>query len=332
MRAIIAPTAGGPEVLEMVELPDPVPGPGEVRVRVMASAVNRADILQRRGRYPPPPGAGPILGLEAAGVIEELGPGVSGWTPGDRVMTLLAAGGYAELVSVPAGHLMRIPANLDWIMAAAVPEVFLTAWQALGRQTPAGPGDWVLVHAAASGVGTAALQIARELGASTIATTRSQEKAERIADLSDVVLVVEDGQFADAVHAVTGGHGADVIVDLVGAAYWADNIRAVATDGKLALIGLVGGTRTELDLASLLAKRVSVIASTLRARGITQKSELVASFRSWGLPRLADGRLRPLVHDFMPLSRVADAHREVEADRVVGKVVLGLTEDGLQTR
>lgn len=332
MRAIVASEPGGPDVLEMVELPDPVPGPGEVRVRVMASAVNRADILQREGRYPPPPGAGPVLGLEAAGVVEELGPGVSGWAPGDRVMALLAAGGYAEQVTVPGVHLMRVPANLDWIMAAAVPEVFLTAWQALGRQVLAGPGDRVLVHAAASGVGTAALQIARELGATTIATTRSRDKADRLAGLADHVLVVEHGRFADGVHELTGGHGADVIIDLVGAAYWTENIRAVAVDGKLALIGLVGGVRTELDLGALLATRVTVVASTLRARGITAKAELVASFRAWGLPRLADGRLRPLVHDFVPLSRVADAHREVEADRVIGKVVLALTEDGLQPR
>jgi tumor protein p53-inducible protein 3 len=329
MRAVIARTPGGPDVLEMVELPDPVAGPGEVLLRIRASAVNRADILQRQGRYPMPPGAGPILGLEAAGVVEAIGPGVVGWRSGDRAMALLASGGYAELAAVPAGQLMRIPDALDWITAAAVPEAFLTAWQALGRQTPAGVDDWVMVHAAASGVGLAALQIARELGAHTIATTRSQDKAERIEAFCDSALVPVNGEFADDVLRLTGDHGADVIVDLVGAAYWPDNIRSLALDGRLALIGLVGGTRTDLDLGAVLARRATIVASTLRARSIAQKRELVASFAAWGLPRLADRRLRPVVDDFIPLARVADAHRAVEANATVGKVVLALSEDGL---
>ncbi len=329
MRAVVARAAGGPEVLELVDVPDPVAGPGEVLVRIRASAVNRADILQRQGRYPMPPGVGPVLGLEAAGTVEAIGPGVVGWTPGDRVMALLSAGGYAELAAVPAGQLMRIPDTLDWITAAAVPESFLTAWQALGRQTPAGDHDWVLVHAAASGVGLAALQIARELGAQTIATTRSHDKADRIEAYCDHVIVPDNGAFADDVRRQTGDHGVDVIVDLVGAAYWSENVRSLALDGKIAIIGLVGGARTDLDLGALLARRATVVASTLRARSVAQKRELVASFSAWGLPRLADRRLRPVIDDFIPLSRVADAHRAVEANGTVGKIVLALSEDGL---
>jgi len=313
----------------MVELPVPEPAPGEVRIKVRTSAVNRADILQRQGRYPMPPGAGPVLGLEAAGTIDAIADGVSGWAIGDRAMALLTDGGYAEYVAVAAGQVLPIPTNLNWILAAAVPEVFLTAWQALGRQTPVAPGDCVLVHAGASGVGTAALQIARELGAQTIATTRSADKAEQIADLADHVLVLAGADFADRVAELTAGHGADVIIDLVGASYWAESVRALAADGAIALIGLVGGARTDLDLGALLARRATIVASTLRARSVDQKAELVASFREWGLPRLADGRLRPIVHDMVPLTRVADAHREVERDESVGKVVLAISADGL---
>lgn len=329
MRAIIARAPGGVDELQMVELPVPDPVPGEVRIKVRASAVNRADILQRQGRYPMPPGAGPVLGLEAAGTIDAIGAGVTGWALGDRAMALLAHGGYAEYVAVPAGQVLRVPDNLNWILAAAVPEVFLTAWQALGRQTPAHDGDWVVVHAAASGVGTAALQIARELGARTVATTRSPDKAEQIAHLADHVIVPTGADFADRVLAVTDGHGADVVIDLVGAAYWAENLRALALDGAMALIGQVGGTRTELDLGAVMRRRATIVGSTLRARSVAQKTELVASFADWGLPRLADGRLRPIVHDMVPLTRVADAHTEVERDRSVGKVVLAISEDGL---
>jgi tumor protein p53-inducible protein 3 len=329
MRAIIAREPGGVEVLEMINLPTPDPGSGEVRIKVRASAVNRADILQRQGRYPMPPGAGPVLGLEAAGTIDAIGADVSGWTVGDRAMALLSHGGYAEYVVAAAGHVLPVPDNLNWILAAAVPEVFITAWQALGRQTPAEAGDWILVHAGASGVGTAALQIARQLGARTIATTRSPEKAELIADLADHVVIPAGGDFADHVMELTGHHGADVIVDLVGAAYWSENLRALALDGAIALIGLVGGARTDLDLSALLARRATIVASTLRPRSIAQKSELVASFAEWGLPRLADGRLRPMVHDMVPLTRVDDAHLEVERDKSVGKVVLAISEDGL---
>ncbi len=332
MRAVTAARAGGAEVLTLGVVEDPLPGEGEVLIRVRATAVNRADILQRRGLYPPPPGVTDVLGLEAAGTVEAVGPGVTAVRPGDRVMALLAGGGYAELVAAPAVQVMPVPGRLDWILAAAVPEAFLTAWQALGRQVRPAAGDWVLVHAAASGVGTAALQIARELGARTIATTRSPDKALALEPLADHVVVPGPDGFAADVRRITGGHGADVIVDLVGAAYWAGNLDAAADDGRIALIGMTGGSRTDLDLRRLFARRVTVVASTLRARPVAQKGELVRSFTGWGLPRLADGRLRPLVHDMLPLARAADAHRIVESDAAVGKVVLAVSEDGLVER
>jgi putative PIG3 family NAD(P)H quinone oxidoreductase len=317
-------------VLEIREVPDPQAGPGELLLRVRATAVNRADLMQRAGHYPPPPGATDILGLEAAGTVEAVGEGVAGWRPGDRAMALLSGGGYAEMVAVPAAQAMPVPEGMDWIVAAAIPEMFLTAWQALGRQARPEPGAWVLVHAAASGVGTAALQIARELGARTIATTRSWEKAERIEPLADHVVVPgPDGGFAARVREITGGAGADMVVDLVGAAYLRETLAAVAHDARVALIGLVGGTRAEVDLSALLARRATLIASTLRARPPAQKAALVADFAPWGLPRLADGRLRAVVHDMIPLVRVADAHRAVEAGGTVGKVVLALSPDGM---
>ena len=332
MKAVVAPVPGGPDALRMVDLPIPEPGPGEVRLRVHATAVNRADILQREGRYPVPPGTSEVLGLEAAGRLDAIGPDVTGWEPGDRAMALLAGGGYAEYVVVPHGQLLRIPDRLDWILAAAVPEAFLTAWQALGRPSPTPPESWVLVHAGASGVGTAALQIARELGARTIATTRSPDKATAIVRDADHVITAGSGSFSEDVDRITDGHGADVIVDLVGARYWADNVRSAATDGRIALIGLVGGTRTEIDLSELLAKRLTVVASTLRARSIAQKADIVASFGAWAADRLADGRLRPRIHDMFPLTRVADAHRLVESNATVGKVVLAVSADGVVDR
>ena len=323
---------GGPEMLTLAEYPDPVPGPGEILIRVSATAVNRADVLQRQGRYPPPPGTTDILGLEAAGTVERLGSGVTGFAPGDRVMALLAGGGYAELVATPAGQVMHVPDALDDILAAAVPEAYLTAWQALGRTAPPQPGDRVLVHAAASGVGTAALQIARELGARCIATTRSTEKAWMLEDRAEHVVVPTNGEFAEQVTALTDGRGVDRVVDLVGAAYLRESLRCLATGGHILLIGMVGGRRVDLDLGELFAKRATLTASTLRARPLEEKAALVADFAEWGLPRLADGRLRPTVHDMLPVSRVQDAHRMVEANEPLGKVVLSLTADAIQER
>lgn len=309
--------------MRLAEVPDPVPGPGEVLLAVQAAAVNRADLMQRAGNYPPPPGASEILGLEAAGTIAALGPGVSGWRIGDRAMALLAGGGYADRVAAPVPQIMPIPSSLDLIQAAGVPEVFITAWMALVRLARLQPGETVLVHAAGGGVGTAAIQVARELGAGAIvATSRSRERLGAAEELGAIPVVTPDGRFAEGVRAATGGHGADVVVDLVGPGYLAENIAALAPDGRIVMLSLTTGRRTEIDFGALLPLRASLLAATLRARSVADKGGLVAEFSRWGLPRLADGRLRPLIDRVLPLAEAAEAHRLMADSQVVGKVVL----------
>lgn len=322
MRAVIAEGRGGPEVLRVTSQPTPVPGAGEVLVRVAASAVNRADLMQARGHYPPPPGVTDILGLEFAGEIVGGAPDENASDIGRRVMGIVAGGGNAEYVVLPRNHLLDVPDAMGWAEAAATPEAFLTAFQSIVRLGGARAGDTVLVHAAASGVGSAGVQVAREAGARVLATSRHADRLTTAEGHGATGIVVSEGVFADRVRELTEGIGVDVILDLVGAAYWADNVRSLARRGRLVLTGMVGGSRTDLDLGPLYAAHATVIATTLRPRPADEKAALVAEFADWGLPRLADGRLTPIVDRVVPLDDVADAHRALAENAPVGKIVL----------
>ena len=323
MNAIVISAPGGPDVLQLAEVPDPSAAPGEVLVHVHATAVNRADLMQRAGHYPPPPGASEILGLECAGEVVAIGAGTdTDLTCGDRVMCLLAGGGYAEMAAVPVGQVMRVPDNLDWCEAAAIPEVFLTAWVALVTLGHGAPGDVALVHSIASGVGTAAAQLCAALGIRCIGTSRSPDRADAGAPWRAEGIAVGDTGFAGAVRAMTDGHGADIIVDLVGAKYLAGNVECLARTGRLILTGLVGGRKGELDLGALLALQGRVIGTTLRGRTVDEKAQIVGAFAEWALPRFAHGPLAPVIHGVLPLADAAEAHRIVGSDEAVGKVVL----------
>jgi putative PIG3 family NAD(P)H quinone oxidoreductase len=325
MKAIVVETPGDPEVMHLAEVPDPTPGPGEVLVRARATAVNRADTLQRRGFYPPPPGVSEIIGMEVAGEVAALGEGVEGWRPGDRVMALLAGGGYAELVAVPAAQLMPIPAGLSWAEAAAIPEVFLTAHDNLFTRGRLVEGESVLIHGGAGGVGTAAIQLAQRAGARVLVTAGSAHKLERCRELgADAGINHREEDFPARVRELTGGRGADLILDVMGASYLARNLDALAPGGRLVVIGLQGGATAEIDLNQMLRRRLSVIATTLRGRPLEQKAEIVRRFVEEALPGFDDGALRPVVDRVLPLAEAAAAHRAMEAGENVGKIVLAV--------
>jgi putative PIG3 family NAD(P)H quinone oxidoreductase len=326
LKAVRITRPGGPGVLELDDLEAPRPGPGEVAVDVRCTALNRADLLQRAGRYPAPPGAPADLpGLEYAGVVASAGSGVKNPAPGDRVMGLIAGGAYAERVVVAADQTIPIPANLDFVQAAALPEACFTAWDAL-RQAEFEPGESVLVHAAGSGVGTAALQLARALGASRILGTASSGKLAAIAAAGlplDVPIDYEATEDIGArIREGTGGAGVDVILELVGAAYWQTDIASLAPRGRLVLIGLMSGVRAETDLGTILRHRLRVIGTVMRTRGAREKAELARSVRDVLLPRFADGSIVPVIHAVMPLANAAEAHALMEANRNFGKIVL----------
>jgi putative PIG3 family NAD(P)H quinone oxidoreductase len=323
MHAITIPEPGGPEALLWDEVPDPVPGEGEVLVEVVAGAVNRADLLQRQGFYDPPPGASPYLGLECAGRIAEVGPGVSGWSVGDEVCALLSGGGYAEKVAVPAGQLLPVPKGVDVKQAAALPEVVCTVWSNVFMIAHLRPGETLLVHGGSSGIGTMAIQLAKAVGAKVAVTAGSQEKLDRCAELgADILINYREQDFVAEVKKATDGAGADVILDIMGAKYLDSNVRALAVNGRLAIIGLQGGVKGELNIGALLGKRAAISATTLRARPLEEKAAIVAAAREHVWPLIDSGHVRPVVDREIPMPEAAAAHRAVEESGHIGKVLL----------
>ena len=325
VRAIVVRRPGGPEQLSWQEVPDPTAGPGHVVVEVVATAVNRADLLQRQGHYDPPPGAPPYLGLECSGRVLEVGEGVDGWAVGDQVCALLAGGGYAERVDVPAGQLMPLPPGIDLVTAAALPEVACTVWSNLFMLAALQPGETVLIHGGASGIGTFAIQLAHSLGARVAVTAGSDAKLERCRELgADVLVNYRDQDFVEAVRAATDGRGADVVLDIIGAKYLARNVEVLATNGRLAIVGMQGGTRAELDLAALMTRRAALFSTTLRGRPSAEKAAICRSVVENVWPEVAAERVRPVVDRVLSLTDAAEAHRIVESSDHVGKVVLTL--------
>ena len=322
MRAVIASGSGGPEVLSVGELPDPEPGPGEVLVDVAATAVNRADTLQRMGFYPPPPGASDVIGLECSGTIAALGEGVEGWAVGDEVCALLAGGGYAEKVAVPAGQLMPVPEGVSLVEAAALPEVACTVWSNVFMVAGLQPGERFLVHGGSGGIGTMAIQLASALSAKVFATAGSAEKLAACAELgADVTINYREEDFVEV---LTAAGGADVILDNMGAKYLDRNVAALATEGRLVIIGMQGGAAGELDISALLRKRGAVIATSLRSRPTEDKAAICAEVVEHVWPLVADGQIVPVIHTTMSLDQVAEAHSLMESSGHVGKIVLTL--------
>ena len=323
MRAATVTEPGGPEVLTISELPDPEPGPGEVLIDIAATAVNRADLLQRQGFYPPPPGASGVIGLECSGTIAAVGEGVTGWAVGTQVCALLAGGGYADRVVVPAGQVMPVPDGVDLVTAAALPEVACTVWSNVFMVAGLQPGDAFLVHGGAGGIGTMAIQLAAALGARVFATAGSAEKLDLCRSLgAEVAISYRDEDFVEVVRARTDDRGADVVLDNMGAKYLARNVSVLADEGRLVIIGMQGGTKAELDIGQLLAKRGAVIATALRSRPVAGKTAICASVVEHVWPLVAEGKVRPIVHEVLALDRAAEAHRIVEAGTHSGKVLL----------
>jgi len=325
MRAIVIREPGGPEMLELREVPTPEAARGEVRVRIRATAVNRADLLQRIGVYPAPPGSPrDIPGIEIAGEVDTVGEGVTEWKAGDRVFGIVGGGGYAEYITVPARTLAGIPEGMSFVDAGAVPEAFLTAWDGMVDQGRLAAGETALIHAVGSGVGTAAVQIARAVGARSIGTARTQAKLDRARELGldDAVLVDGTASFADEVRARTGGRGPDVIVELVGGPYVAQDLACVANKGRIVVIGMLAGPRVDFDLGALMRKRVEVRGTMLRSRPLEEKILAGLALDRHLAPLFARGLLKPIVDRVFPLEQAGDAHRAMHGNETFGKVVL----------
>lgn len=323
MKAIMLSEFGDENVMTLAEVPDlPAPEGDSVRIKVAAAGVNRADLLQRQGHYPPPAGESDILGLEVSGTIDALGPDVVGWRVGDEVCALLAGGGYAEYVNVRVGQVLPVPRGVDLVTAAALPEVAATVWSNVVFTADLQPGELLLVHGGSSGIGTMAIQLATALGARVAVTAGSAEKLAACKALGAQTLI--NYREEDFVDAVAAEGGANVILDVVGAKYLSRNIDALAPNGRLVIIGMQGGAKAELDLAKLLAKRTQVTATSLRSRPLAEKAAIVCEVRDTVWPLVESGAVRPIVHATYPLAQAADAHRELAASGHIGKVLLTL--------
>jgi putative PIG3 family NAD(P)H quinone oxidoreductase len=323
VKAITIPTPGDADALVLADVPDPEPAAGEVRIAVAAAGVNRADVMQRRGFYDPPPGSPTWPGLEVSGTVDAVGEGVTTWSVGDEVCALLVGGGYAERVCAPEAQVLPVPSGVSLEHAAALPEVVCTVWSNVFMTANLLPGQTLLVHGGSSGIGTMAIQLAREVGAHVAVTAGSAEKLQACKDLGAEVLVnYREQDFVEEVRQATGGAGADVVLDNMGAKYLARNVDVLAVGGRLVVIGLQGGTTAEIDLNALLRKRAAVIATSLRARPPAEKAAIVAAVREHVWPLVEAGRVRPVVHTTFPLADAADAHREMESSRHIGKILL----------
>jgi putative PIG3 family NAD(P)H quinone oxidoreductase len=323
MRAVVITEPGEPEVMRWLEVPDPVPGPGDVIIEVAASGVNRADLMQREGHYPPPPGAPPYPGLECSGRVSGVGEGVTTWRPGDEVCALLSGGGSAEQVAVPAGQLLPVPQKVDVTTAAAFPEAACTVYSNLFQVAGLSSGETLLVHGGSSGIGTMAIQLGKAFGARVACTAGSPRKLARCRELgADVAINYREEDFVAAVRDATGGAGADVILDIMGASYLDRNLAALATNGRLVIIGRQGGSKAEIDLGVLQGKRASLYATTLRARPAREKAAVVAAVRDHVWPLIDAGKIAAVIDRELPMSQAAQAHRAMAASEHIGKILL----------
>ncbi len=323
MTAIEISSPGGPEVLRPVTLPRPRPAAGEVLIAVRAAGVNRPDVIQRKGAYPPPPGASPLPGLEVAGRIVALGAGVSAWNVGDAVCALLAGGGYAEYAVAPAGQCLAVPKGLTMVEAASLPETFFTVWSNLFDRAHLAAGETLLVHGGTSGIGIAAIQMATAFGATVLATAGTAEKCAACVGLGAARAInYREEDFVEAMREATGGRGADVILDMVGGDYLARNIKACAPDGRIVQIAFLGGSKVTLDLMALMRNRITLTGSTLRPREVEFKAAIARALREKVWPLIAAGRIRPVIDSVFPLAEAARAHERMESSAHIGKIVL----------
>jgi len=323
MRAITIPAPGDADALILAQVPTPVLAADEVLVQVAAAGVNRADLMQRQGFYPPPPNSSPYPGLEVSGTISVLGERATGWTVGDQVCALLSAGGYAEQVAVPVAQLLPVPETVSMVEAAALPEVVTTVWSNVFMTANLQPGQTILIHGGSSGIGTMAIQLAHAVGAHIAVTAGSDDKLEACRQLGAGILInYREQDFVEALKDATNGRGADVILDNMGAKYLQRNVNALAVNGRLVIIGLQGGVKADLDISILLRKCAAIIATSLRGRPATEKAAIVAAVREHVWPLIEAGQVKPVVYRTFPLAHAGDAHRELDAGSNIGKVLL----------